>query len=323
MPTVFDFERPVIELESKIAELKSFANEKGLSLETEIGTLEQRASELKQFIYGNLTPWQKVLIARHPERPGSLEYIEVMITDFEELCGDRLYGDDAAIVGGIGRFEGRPVTVVGHRKGRDTKENLARNFGMAHPEGYRKALRLMKQAEKFDRPLICFIDTPGAHCGLGAEQRGQAEAIAKNIMVMSALKIPIIVLVIGEGGSGGALALSVGDRILMQEHSVFSVSSPEACASIIWKDSARARDAAEVLKLTAHDLLGLKIADDIISEPLGGAHRDKEEATTLLISAVSRTMAELTAMGRDQLLDARYQKFRKIGVHLVSDSSGA
>ncbi|RJX18667.1 MAG: acetyl-CoA carboxylase carboxyltransferase subunit alpha [Desulforudis sp.] len=316
MPTIFDFERPVIELETKIAELKSFANEKGLSLENEIATLEQRAAELKQFIYGNLTPWQKVLIARHPERPGTLEYIGAMITDFVELHGDRLYGDDAAIIGGIGRFDGEPVTVVGHRKGRDTKENLARNFGMAHPEGYRKALRLIKQAEKFGRPVICFVDTPGAHCGLGAEQRGQAEAIAKNIMVMSALKIPIIVLVIGEGGSGGALALSVGDRILMQEHSVFSVSSPEACASIIWKDSARAREAAEVLKLTANDLRGMQIADEVIAEPLGGAHRDKAEATTLLINAVRRNLAELKGASGDELLVARYRKFRSIGVHL-------
>ncbi len=313
MPAVFDFERPVIELENKIAELKAFAEEKGLSLESEIATLEQRAEELKEQIYGSLTPWQKVLIARHPERPGTVDYIEAMITDFIELHGDRVYGDDAAIIGGIGRFDGIPVTVIGHRKGRDTKENLARNFGMAHPEGYRKALRLMQQAEKFRRPVFCFVDTPGAYCGLGAEQRGQFEAIAKNIMVMSSLKIPIIVLVIGEGGSGGALAISVGDRILMQEHSVYSVSTPEACASIIWKDAGRARDAAEVLKLTAQDLVGMGIADEIIPEPLGGAHREKAQAMAEVIESVRRNLSELTAMNEEERLEARYQKFRRIG----------
>ena len=313
MPAVFDFERPVIELENKIAELKAFAEEKGLSLESEIATLEQRAEELKEQIYGSLTPWQKVLIARHPERPGTVDYIEAMITDFIELHGDRVYGDDAAIIGGIGRFDGIPVTVIGHRKGRDTKENLARNFGMAHPEGYRKALRLMQQAEKFRRPVFCFVDTPGAYCGLGAEQRGQFEAIAKNIMVMSSLKIPIIVLVIGEGGSGGALAISVGDRILMQEHSVYSVSTPEACASIIWKDAGRARDAAEVLKLTAQDLVGMGIADEIIPEPLGGAHREKAQAMAEVSESVRRNLSELTAMNEEERLEARYQKFRRIG----------
>jgi len=313
MPAVFDFERPVIELENKIAELKAFAEEKGLSLESEIATLEQRAEELKEQIYGSLTPWQKVLIARHPERPGTEDYNEAMITDFIDLHGDRVYGDDAAIIGGIGRFDGVPVTVIGNRKGRDTKENLARNFGMAHPEGYRKALRLLQQAEKFRRPVLCFVDTPGAYCGLGAEQRGQLEAIAKNIMVMSSLKIPIIVLVIGEGGSGGALAISVGDRILMQEHSVYSVSTPEACASIIWKDAGRARDAAEVLKLTAQDLGWIGIADEIIPEPLGGAHREQAQAMAEVIESVRRNLSELTAMNEEERLRARYQKFRRIG----------
>lgn len=313
MSSVFDFERPVIELETKIAELKAFAAEKGLTLESEINTLEQRAAELKQEIYGRLTPWQKVLIARHPERPGTAEYIAAMVTDFVELRGDRLYGDDAAIMGGIGRFDGMPVTVVGNRKGRDTKENLARNFGMANPEGYRKALRLMQQAEKFGRPVICFIDTPGAYCGLGAEQRGQFEAIAKNIMVMSSLKVPIIAVVVGEGGSGGALAISVGDRILMQEHSIYSISSPEACASILWKDAGRAREAAEMLKLTAQDLVGMGIADTVIPEPLGGAHRGKEEAAAGVTQAVRESLAELIAMDEDERLAARYRKFRGIG----------
>lgn len=313
MPAVFDFERPVVELETKIAELKAFAAEKGLTLESEINTLEQRAAELKEEIYGHLTPWQKVLMARHPERPGTVDYIEALITDFVELHGDRLYGDDAAVMGGIGRFDGTPVTVIGNRKGRDTKENLARNFGMANPEGYRKALRLMRQAEKFDRPVICFVDTPGAHCGLGAEQRGQFEAIAKNIMVMGFLRTPIIAVVVGEGGSGGALAIAAGDRILMQEHSIFSISSPEACASIIWKDAGRARDAAAVLKLTAQDLVEMGIADAIIPEPLGGAHRGKAAATAGVAEAVRENLAELTAMDRDELLAARYRKFRDIG----------
>lgn len=313
MPAVFDFERPVIELETKISELKAFAAEKGLTLESEIDTLEQRAAELKEEIYGNLTPWQKVLMARHPERPGTVDYVEALITDFVELHGDRIHGDDAAVMGGIGRFDGMPVTIIGNRKGRDTKENLARNFGMANPEGYRKALRLMRQAEKFNRPVISFVDTPGAYCGLGAEQRGQFRAIAENIMVMSALDIPIIAVVVGEGGSGGALAISVGDRILMQEHSIFSISSPEACASIIWKDAGRAREAAEVLKLTAQHLVEMGVADAIIPEPLGGAHRGRAEAIAGVAAAVRRSLAELTAMNREERMALRYRKFREIG----------
>lgn len=313
MPNVFDFEKPVIELETKIEELKSFATEKGLNLETELATLEKRAAELKQSIYGNLTPWQKVLICRHPERPGAREYVDRLVTDFVELHGDRCYGDDKSVLGGIGRLNGCVVTVLGHLKGHDTKENVARNFGMSHPEGYRKALRLMRQAEKFGRPVICFVDTPGAYPGIGAEERGQAEAIAKNIMVMSTLAVPIIVVVIGEGGSGGALALAVGDRLLLQEHAIFSVSSPETCASILWKDAGRAREAAEILKLTAQDLLRFGIADGIIPEPLGGAHRDQDAAIDLVKEALHRHLAEVLKMSPKELLEARYRKLRRVG----------
>ncbi|MBO8128443.1 MAG: acetyl-CoA carboxylase carboxyltransferase subunit alpha [Peptococcaceae bacterium] len=313
MPTVFDFEKPVVELENKIAELKKFAEEKNLQLDNEIQTLEHRAEELKRSIYGNLSPWQKILIARHPERPGTRDYINGIMSEFIELHGDRNFGDDKAIVGGIGQFENHVVTVVGHVKGKDTKQNIACNFGMVHPEGCRKALRLMRQAEKFGRPVICFIDTPGAFCGLGAEERGQAEAIAKNIMVMSTLKIPIIVVVIGEGGSGGALAIGVGNRILMQEHAVFSVSSPEACASIIWKDASKAREAAQVLKLTAQDLKDFCIVDEIIPEPLGGAHRANEKAFSLLKESLKRHLEELRAMSPEELVSSRYQKIRSIG----------
>jgi len=313
VPTVFDFEKPVFELESKIEELKAFATEKDLNLDSEIATLEKRVEELKQSIYGNLTPWQKVLIARHPERPFAIDYISHLCTDFIELHGDRLFGDDAAVVGGIARLNGYPVTVLGHQKGKGTKDNLARNFGMPHPEGLRKALRLMRQAEKFRRPIVCFVDTPGAYCGIGAEERGQAEAIAKNIMVMSTLRVPIIVIVIGEGGSGGALALGVGDRLLIQEHAIFSVSSPEACASIIWKDAGRARDAAEVLKLTAQDLKSLGVVDEIIAEPLGGAHRDVQRAVNLLREAVCRHLDELKTLPLDELVEKRYRKLRSLG----------
>ncbi|MTI81312.1 MAG: acetyl-CoA carboxylase carboxyltransferase subunit alpha [Firmicutes bacterium] len=313
MPSSLEFERPIIELENKIDELKSFAEEKDIDLSNEINKLENRAEELKKSTYSNLIPWQKVLIARHPERPNALDYIKLLINDFMELHGDRLYGDDPAVVGGIGRFEGRPVTVIGNIKGKDTKQNVARNFGMAHPEGYRKALRLMKQAEKFNRPVICFVDTPGAYCGMGAEERGQGEAIARDLMEMSALKTPLVTVVIGEGGSGGALAFSVADRILMQEHSVFSVSSPEACASILWKDGTMAREAAEALRLTAQDLLELGVLDNVIKEPLGGAHREYNVAAKLVGQEISTQLNELQQYSIETILDNRYKKFRAIG----------
>ncbi|MEW6447527.1 MAG: acetyl-CoA carboxylase carboxyltransferase subunit alpha [Bacillota bacterium] len=313
MPTVLDFERPFVELENKIIELISFSQEKDLDLSDEIQSLRRRADELKRSIFANLTSSQKVQLARHPDRPCTEDYVRMLFKDFIELHGDRCYGDDPAVLGGIGRFEGVAVTVVGHLKGRDTRANVNRNFGMAHPEGFRKALRLMLQAEKFGRPVISFIDTPGAHCGIGAEERGQSQAIAQNLLRMSALRVPIIVVVIGEGGSGGALALGVGDRILMQEHSVFSVISPEGCASILWKDASRAREAAEALKLTAQDLLSLGIIDEVVPEPLGGAHRDPEAAGNLLREALARQLASLKDLPPGELVDRRYAKLRGIG----------
>lgn len=313
MPAILEFEKPIQELEIKISELRSFSQEKGIDLTNEIITLEKRAYEVRESIYGNLNSWQKVLIARHPERPNTNDYIKYLFTDFMEMHGDRFYGDDPSVVGGIGRFRGRAVTVLGILKGKDTKENLARNFGMAHPEGYRKGMRLMKQAEKFKRPVICFIDTPGAYPGMGAEERGQHEAIASSISTMATLKVPCLAVVIGEGGSGGALAFSVGDRILMQEHTIYSVISPEGYASILWKDAARSREAAEVLKLTAQDLLKLGVADKIVPEPIGGAHRSPEAAAGLLGEALAETLKELLAFKPDELVARRYDKFRVIG----------
>lgn len=313
MPTVLDFEKPIIELENKIAELTLFSQEKGLDLSEEIENLKRRAAELKSLIFANLAPWQKVQLARHPDRPNTQDYVRMLFEDFIELHGDRCYSDDPAILGGIGLFNGTPVTVVGHLKGRDTKENVSRNFGMAHPEGFRKALRLMIQAEKFQRPVITFLDTPGAHCGIGAEERGQSQAIAQNLLRMSTLRTPIIVVVIGEGGSGGALALGVGDRILMLEHAIFSVISPEGCASILWKDSTKARDAAEALKLTAQDLLSLGIIDEVIAEPLGGAHRDPGSAGALVRESLVRNLEKLKGLSPEELVEQRYAKYRNIG----------
>ncbi len=308
-----DFERPLLELEAKIEELKRFTRDKDIDFSDEIVLLEKKSREMKENIYNNLTPWQKVQIARHAARPNTLDYIKALFTDFLELHGDRLYGDDPAVMGGIGRYKGIPVTVMGHLKGHDTKENVQRNFGMAHPEGFRKALRLMKQAEKFGRPVICFIDTAGAYCGMGAEERGQGEAIARNLMVMSALRVPVVSVVIGEGGSGGALALGVANKILMQEHAIFSVSSPEAAASILWKDGTKAKEAAEALNLTAQDLLRLGVIDEIVTEPLGGAHSDLTTACHLLDQALERNLKELLEKSAEELVEARYAKFRAVG----------
>lgn len=308
-----DFERPLLELEAKIEELKRFTREKDIDFSDEIVLLEKKSREMKENIYNNLTPWQKVQIARHAARPNTLDYIKALFVDFLELHGDRLYGDDPAVMGGIGRYKGIPVTVMGHLKGHDTKENVQRNFGMAHPEGFRKALRLMKQAEKFGRPVICFIDTAGAYCGMGAEERGQGEAIARNLMVMSALRVPVVSVVIGEGGSGGALALGVANKILMQEHAIFSVSSPEAAASILWKDGTKAKEAAEALNLTAQDLLRLGVIDEIVTEPLGGAHSDLTTACHLLDQALERNLKELLEKSAEELVEARYAKFRAVG----------
>lgn len=314
MSKVLEFEKPIIELRKQIAELRKFSEENKLDLSHEIYVLVRKVKQMERQIYENLSPWQRVSIARWQERPTSLDYIERLIDNFIEFHGDRYYGDDRAIIGGIGSFEGRAVTVIGHQKGKNTKENLEMNFGMPNPEGYRKALRLMKQAEKFNRPIITFIDTPGAYCGLGAEERGQGEAIALNLLEMSRLKTPIIAIIIGEGGSGGALALGVGDRVGMLENSIYSVISPEGLASILWKDASRAEEGARVMRLTAQDLLDLKIIDNIIKEARGGAHKDYDFTANKIKSYISKSLEELKGLDRDELLDNRYKKFRNMGI---------
>lgn len=305
-------EKLVVELEEKINELKEFSEKNNMDFSHEIYILSRKANAIKKQIYKNLSPWQIVNIARHQDRPTSLDYIELLIDDFMELHGDRYFGDDGAIISGIGWFEGFPVTVIGHQKGKNTKENIKRNFGMPNPEGYRKALRLMKQAEKFNRPVITFIDTPGAYCGLGAEERGQGEAIALNLMEMSRLKTPIISIVIGEGGSGGALALGVGDRIGMLEYSIYSVISPEGLASILWKDAKKAEEGAKVMKLTAKDLLSLGVIDKVIKEPLGGAHKDKDLAAKNIKKYILQELKVLMELEKEELILKRYEKFRSI-----------
>ncbi|RKD23781.1 acetyl-CoA carboxylase carboxyltransferase subunit alpha [Ammoniphilus oxalaticus] len=307
------FEKPLIELQTKIAELRKFTEEKGIDFTEEIIKLEEKAKDLQTEIYGNLTPWQRVQIARHAERPTTLDYIELVFTDFLELHGDRVFGDDAAIVGGIAKFNGQPVTVIGHQKGKDTKDNIARNFGMPHPEGYRKALRLMQQANKFGRPIICLINTPGAYPGIAAEERGQSEAIARNLREMATFEVPIISIVTGEGGSGGALALGAGNRMLMLENSFYSVISPEGAAALLWKDAGLAQRAAERLKITAHDLKELRIIDDIIAEPFGGAHKDLEKQALLMRQALVEHLQELSGFSVEQLKQDRYDKFAAIG----------
>ncbi len=307
------FEKPLTELRAKIEELRKFTEEKGIDFTDEIVKLEQKAIELEQSIYGELTPWNKVQIARHAERPTTLDYIRGIFTDFIELHGDRTFGDDPALVGGIAKLDGIPVTVVGHQKGRDTKENIFRRFGMPEPEGYRKALRLMKQAEKFGRPVICFIDTPGAYPGMAAEERGQSEAIARNLLEMAGLETPVICIVTGEGGSGGALALGVGDRIYMLEHAVYSVISPEGAAALLWKDAAQAQRAAETMKITAQDLYAFGIADGIVEEPMGGAHKDPTATVKRVQEQLVSAVRELLLQSTDELLESRYQKFKAIG----------
>lgn len=313
---VDNLEHQLGELEKRIKDLKEFALLQNIDLTNEIELLEKKAFIIKQEIYSNLSPWQKVQIARHNQRPSTLQYIDLIFEDFIELHGDRQFRDDPAIVGGIARIGDTPVTVIGHQKGKDTKENIMRNFGMPHPEGYRKALRLMEQAEKFHRPIVTFIDTPGAYPGLGAEERGQGEAIAKNLMRMSQLKVPIVVVVAGEGGSGGALALGVGDSMLMLANSVYSVISPEGCSTILWKDSTRAKDAAEALKLTADDLYKLKVADEIIPEPQGGAHKDIKKTAEAVKEAIERHLDVLSGFSKGELLKRRYQKLRRIGEYV-------
>ncbi|MBM7867358.1 acetyl-CoA carboxylase carboxyl transferase subunit alpha [Heliobacterium gestii] len=319
MALPLDFEKPLFELETKINELRTFSHEKDLDFTSEIATLEQKAEELRKKIYRDLTPWQQAQLARHPDRPNTIEYIRLIFEEFFEMKGDRLYGDDPAIMGGIGRFQGRPVTVIGHVKGKDTKENIYRNFGMPHPEGYRKALRLMRQAAKFGRPIICFIDTPGAYCGIGAEERGQAEAIARNLFEMAALPVPIISVIIGEGGSGGALALGVADRLLMMEHAVYSVASPESAASILFKDATLAPQAAAAMGITAERLKDLKLIDRIVPEPSGGAHRNPIGTAKELAAALSGELESLMALSDQELLEGRYSKYRNLGLHCIDD----
>ena len=308
------FEEPLIQLRTKISELKEYTATAEVDLNSEIKSLEDRFSKLEEEIYENMKPWDRVQVARHPERPTTLDYIPLIFNDFIELHGDRLYGDDAAIVSGIGSFRGQPVTIIGHQRGKDTKENVRRNFGMPHPEGYRKALRLMKQAEKFKRPIICLIDTKGAYPGKAAEERGQSEAIARNLVEMSGLEVPVLSIVIGEGGSGGALALGVGNQILMLENSTFSVISPEGAASILWKDSALAQTAAEAMKITAPDLLEMKIIEHMIPEVRGGAHHDPKRQASIISEAIRRSLEELNGMTGQELIDQRYRKFKSIGV---------
>ncbi len=314
MYNALEAEKPIIELENKIMRLKDFAKENDVDLTDEIDVLSKKVEKMRRDAYKNLTPWGKIKLARLQQRPTSLDYINRLIEDFIEFHGDRFYGDDSSIVGGIGMFQNIPVTVIGHQKGKDTKENIRRNFGMPHPEGYRKALRLMKQAEKFKRPVLTFIDTPGAYCGLGAEERGQGEAIAINIIEMGKLRTPVISIVIGEGGSGGALGLGVADRICMLENSIYSVISPEGLSSILWKDVTLAQKAADVMKLTAQDLLSLGVIDKIIEEPLGGAHKDIDFMVENIKNYVSDELNRLKKLNIEQLLVYRYNKIRKIGI---------
>ena len=308
------FEEPLIQLRMKIKELKEYTKTADVDLTSEIISLERRLEKLEKDIYENMKTWDRVQVARHPNRPTTLDYIPFIFEDFIEFHGDRLYGDDEAIVGGLASFKGKPVTVIGHQRGKDTKENIRRNFGMPHPEGSRKALRLMKQAEKFNRPIICLIDTKGAYPGKAAEERGQSEAIARNLVEMAGLRVPVVSIVIGEGGSGGALALGVGNHILMLENSTFSVISPEGAATILWKDSALAQTAAEAMKITAPDLLKMKIIEHMIPEVRGGAHHDPSRQATLIAGAIEHSFGELCGLTADQLIDQRYRKFKSIGV---------
>ncbi|MCD6521393.1 acetyl-CoA carboxylase carboxyltransferase subunit alpha [Candidatus Calescamantes bacterium] len=315
-----EFEKPIVELERKLEELKRFSEEKKIDLSEEIAKLEKEIETTREKIFRNLNPWQRTLLARHPRRPYTLDYVGMIMRDFVALAGDRLFGEDEAIVGGLARFEGRTVVVIGHQKGRNTKENLRRNFGMPHPEGYRKAMRLMKLAEKFHFPVITFIDTPGAYPGIGAEERGQAEAIARNLMIMARLKTPIISIVIGEGGSGGALGIGVADRIYMLENAVYYVCTPEACSAILWRDSSKAPQAAQVQGITSLDLERLGVIDGIIPEPLGGAHRDPEKTAQNIKKVLKQAIEELISIPVEELLERRYEKYRKMGKFIETSS---
>jgi acetyl-CoA carboxylase carboxyl transferase subunit alpha len=308
-----EFEKPIIDLEKKIEELETLSKSTGMNLNGEVRPLKDRLSLLIREVFHGLSPWQSVQVARHGERPLTSDYVEALFDDFIELHGDRQFGDDRAIITGIGRLSGRRLMVIGHRKGRDFKEKVKCNFGSAHPEGYRKALRKMRLAEKFHLPVVTFINTPGAYPGIGAEERGQAWAIAENLRAMSGLEVPIVCVVIGEGGSGGALGIGIGDRVLMLEHSYYSVISPEGCAAILWGDAKRMADAAKALKLTAKDLKRLGIVDEVVEEPTGGAHRNPSEMFKRVRERLSHHFAELEGLSTEQLLAQRYEKFRKMG----------
>jgi acetyl-CoA carboxylase carboxyl transferase subunit alpha len=319
--TFLDFEQPIAELEAKIEQLRFVQDDSAVDISDEIGRLESKSAALLKDIYGKLTPWQIALVARHPQRPYSLDYIDAIFTDFIELHGDRAFADDQAIVGGMARFNGQACMVIGHQKGRDTKEKIQRNFGMPRPEGYRKALRLMRLAEKFGMPVFTFIDTPGAYPGIGAEERGQSEAIGRNLFEMAELQVPLICTVIGEGGSGGALAIAAGDVLLMMQYSTYSVISPEGCASILWKSAERAPDAAETLGITASRLKTLGLVDRVVNEPVGGAHRDPRAAAQSLKKALQDVLKQLQGLSAAELVERRYErlmshgKFREITQH--------
>ncbi|CAM4440510.1 MULTISPECIES: acetyl-CoA carboxylase carboxyltransferase subunit alpha [Paenibacillus] len=317
------FETPLVKLREKIQELEQFGKEKGIDFAEEIARLEERYRQLEEEIYSQITPSQKMHLARHHQRPTSLDMIGLIFEDFIELHGDRVFGDDLAVVGGLAKLNGVPVTVLGQQRGKDTKDNIARFFGSAHPEGFRKALRLMQQADKFRRPIVTFIDTKGAYPGITAEERGQSEAIARNLREMAMLRVPVICVVLGEGGSGGALALGVGNRVLMLENAIYSVISPNGAASILWKDASKADQAAEAMKITAQDLLEMEVIEEIIPEPRGGAHRDYEATASAIKEAVVRHLEELSIMHADELLEDRYRKFRKIGKFTVAGKAKA
>ncbi|MBI5150560.1 MAG: acetyl-CoA carboxylase carboxyltransferase subunit alpha [Candidatus Omnitrophica bacterium] len=311
-----EFEKPIFELESKIKELQIFSANKNIALEPELKKLTQKLEKMKSDIYNNLTPWQRVQIARHPERPFTLDYIRMFTSDFIELHGDRQFADDMALIAGFARINGTKVMIMGHQKGRDTKENLMRNFGCAHPEGYRKAMRLMQLAEKFGLPVVILIDTPGAYPGVGAEERGQAQAIAENLRDMVDIKTPIVATIIGEGGSGGALGIGIADRVCILQHAYYSVISPEGCASILWRNAIKAPLAAEALKITAENLREFGVVDQIIPEPLGGAHHDPDKTAAHLKETVLKYIKELSSLPVPELLEQRYNKFRRIGEFL-------
>lgn len=308
-----EFEQPIAELEAKIEELRYVQNESAVDISEEIERLDKKSLQLTKDIYSNLSPWQVTQIARHPQRPYTLDYINEVFTDFEELHGDRAFADDLSMVGGMARFNGQPCLVIGHQKGRDTKERAARNFGMSRPEGYRKALRLMKLAEKFSLPVFTFVDTPGAYPGIDAEERGQSEAIGRNIFEMAQLEVPVITTIIGEGGSGGALAISVADQVLMLQFSVYSVISPEGCASILWKTAERAPDAAEALGITAHRLKALGLVDKIINEPVGGAHRDPKAMAVAVKRGLSDALRQVSDLKPKELLQRRHERLKSYG----------